>query len=53
MFSNLLNPEALYNIKKSFKFVYYPTFHQHKISKEDLNFPKARGDKYERFKSAL
>ena len=53
MFSNLHNPEVLYKIKKSFRFVYYPTFHAHNIKKEDLNFPKARGDDYKRFKSAL
>jgi len=53
MFSNLHNPKVLYNIKKSFRFVYYPTFHQHNIDPKDYNFKNAFGDKYERFKGAL
>jgi len=64
MFSYLENPEVLYNIemprfkyfpflKKSFLFVYYPTFHQHLVKEEDYNFKNPFGDDYNRFKSAL
>lgn len=51
LFSNLYKPENLFNIKKSFRFVYYPTFHQHLNQKP--NFDKAFGDDYDRFKSSL
>lgn len=51
MFSNLKNPEPLYVIKKSYRFVYYPTYHQADISTD--NFNKPFGDDHDRFKNAL
>lgn len=51
MFSNLRNPEPLYVIKKSFRFVYYPTFHQNDISED--NFKKPFCDDENRFRFAL
>ena len=51
LFSNLHKPENLYNIKKSFRFVYYPTYHQH--LNQEPNFKKPFGDDYDRFKDSL